>query len=659
MASNNVHLKSGVGRRLFLAFFVVSMFSALSALLGWVGLTIIRSAQEDAFEQVYSAARNAQLVAVDATALILRLPDLFDAETIEELEAESNALTRREESILSLFARIENYPHSLEVSTKIKSLIENLAHDLNSVTSLLQETILLDFEIKQQMQRLLELSRKLVDQSRTALLEVSEETIIESNRISRTLDEANNRKPSSVETGTAFQNFVATHLVNLDRVGELQSRSESIRDSLLSLNDAASLERVAQLQQSIILNVRSITDSVARMPEGETKSRFIDLLSSTSEAVYRQNSLFSMTEEGINNKSQIEELRLTAEQKGQLISQIAGEFVSSTEKLLQRRGEYAQQASYFTQFGQFVFAVFSISISAFIYLFYINNNVIRRIVNLSTSIEKLNSGQWAEKVPIQGDDEISDLANAVEGSRLNLIKLQETEQNLKTHARELERSNSDLEQFAYVTSHDLRAPLRGLENLSQWVEEDIESGNFSDVRNNMTRLRGRVQRMDALLRGLLLYARAGHEDSEPEEIKLTEYATRIFEDLKPEKKFDFSVASDSSTLVESSVFLNQVLNNLISNSIKHNDKDTGVIAVDFVISDDNCTLSVCDNGPGIPADMKERVFVMFQTLKPRDEVEASGIGLALVKRIVDRRQGAITVQDSPHGGACFIVTWPR
>ena len=102
-----------------------------------------------------------------------------------------------------------------------------------------------------------------------------------------------------------------------------------------------------------------------------------------------------------------------------------------------------------------------------------------------------------------------------------------------------------------------------------------------------------------------------------------------------------------------------MLGNLITNAIKHHDKPEGRIEVRISSDDEFNTLVVSGDGPGIPENMREKVFQMFQTLKPRDEMEASGIGLALVKRLVERRSGELTVDQSASGGACFTINWPR
>ena len=213
---------------------------------------------------------------------------------------------------------------------------------------------------------------------------------------------------------------------------------------------------------------------------------------------------------------------------------------------------------------------------------------------------------------------------------------------LAIQAADLARSNDELEQFAYVASHDLKAPLRGIENLVTWIEEDLGALVEGGVRTNMDLLRSRVRRLDSLLDDLLAYSRAGRTDSTDERVDTGALVAELASLVGPPAGFRIEAAPDMPAIVTPRAPLTQVLQNLIGNAIKHHDHTaTGHVWVRAERCESETCFTVEDDGPGVPGQFRERVFGMFQTLRPRDEVEGSGMGLAIVKKLVERRGGTI------------------
>ena len=232
---------------------------------------------------------------------------------------------------------------------------------------------------------------------------------------------------------------------------------------------------------------------------------------------------------------------------------------------------------------------------------------------------------------------------------------------LARYTRALERSNLELDAFAYAASHDLKAPLRVIHNASTWIEEDLAGKLTAEMSENMNLLRSRVRRMDRLLDDLLEYSRIGREtdDRHTEAISGTVLMENIQGLISPPEGF---IVDASSTLAAIEVFrmpLQQILINLISNAIKHHDRKTGRIEVSVEDLGSDWRFSVKDDGPGIPAEYHEKIFKMFQTLKPRDQVEGSGMGLAMVRKHVDVAGGELKLESAVGQGSTFSFTWPK
>ena len=223
----------------------------------------------------------------------------------------------------------------------------------------------------------------------------------------------------------------------------------------------------------------------------------------------------------------------------------------------------------------------------------------------------------------------------------------------------LARSNQELDQFAYVASHDLKAPLRGIANLSQWIEEDLGNTLNADNKEQMALLRGRVHRMEALIDGILQYSRAGRMKAKPESIDTGTLVKEVIELMAPPRDMTVTVAPEMPTVKSEKVPLQQVFMNLIGNAIKHAGADSPRISIEWEDAGPFYEFIVRDNGQGIAPQYHERIFGIFQTLEARDKVEGTGIGLSVVQKIVEAKGGRVWVESDVGKGARFRFLWPK
>jgi light-regulated signal transduction histidine kinase (bacteriophytochrome) len=224
---------------------------------------------------------------------------------------------------------------------------------------------------------------------------------------------------------------------------------------------------------------------------------------------------------------------------------------------------------------------------------------------------------------------------------------------------DLARKNADLNQFAYIVSHDLKAPLRGIENVMAWIKEDIGDKLDPQLVQYHALIEGRVKRMENLINGILEFSRIGRTKKPVEKVNVRELVDEVIDTLAPPKTFHFEISGNLPTLVTERIYLEQVFTNLISNAIKYHNRLDGHI--DIGISEDNkfYTFYVRDDGPGIEPEYHERIFVMFQTLQERDAFESTGVGLTIVKKIMEEKGGTVWVESEPGKGSTFYFTWPK
>jgi PAS domain S-box-containing protein len=225
---------------------------------------------------------------------------------------------------------------------------------------------------------------------------------------------------------------------------------------------------------------------------------------------------------------------------------------------------------------------------------------------------------------------------------------------------QLKAANQELEKFAYVASHDLKAPLRAIDNSAKWLEEDLAEHLTGETREHLNVLRARVTRMHKLLDDLLEYARIGRSaDNRYAEIVKGDVLMEDVLSLLSLEGFTVEVGPGFADIEVYRMPLQQVLMNLIANGIKHHHKKTGRIAVTVENDGGFYTFAVTDDGPGIGAQFHDQIFEMFRTLRPRDQVEGSGIGLAVVRKHIEICGGTLQLESAEGQGSTFRFTWPK
>jgi signal transduction histidine kinase len=228
--------------------------------------------------------------------------------------------------------------------------------------------------------------------------------------------------------------------------------------------------------------------------------------------------------------------------------------------------------------------------------------------------------------------------------------------------QELALVNRDLEEFAYVISHDLKAPLRALRYDSGDADRALVAGDVATVGDKLAAMRGHQARMLGMLNGLFDYARAGHKADTLEEVETRALVEGIITGLANGSGIAIAVEGDWPRLMTLAPPLELVLRNLIDNAIKHHDRPNGRVRLSAREGSDALEITICDDGPGIPQEWQTAVFLPFRKVGDANNAEdSSGMGLALVRRTLDRIGGGIRLQsDAPHQrGTTFHIRWPK
>lgn len=223
----------------------------------------------------------------------------------------------------------------------------------------------------------------------------------------------------------------------------------------------------------------------------------------------------------------------------------------------------------------------------------------------------------------------------------------------------LEKTNAELDQFAYAASNDLRVPLRGITNLASWIDEDLPITTDAATKEHLRLLKIRAARMDRLINGLLELARIGRIRQKPERVDVTELLHETIQLANPRDTARIMMIGELPMLVTDRAALQQVFLHLIVNALQHAGREDVVVRVSATDRGDESELAIADNGIGIAPEHHTRVWQLFQTLGARDVIEATGIGLAIVRKQVETRGGRAWIDPAAPSGTTIRFTWPK
>lgn len=259
------------------------------------------------------------------------------------------------------------------------------------------------------------------------------------------------------------------------------------------------------------------------------------------------------------------------------------------------------------------------------------------------------------------------------GIAINITESKQAEEYLHKTAQELislntelteattilQERNQELDQFVYIVSHDLKAPLRAISNLSQWICDDLGEQLPPENQQQMHLLQDRVSRMENLIDGLLNYSRINRTETEIETVNTAELLEEIIDSLAPPENFSILFEPNLPILKTQRLPLSQVFANLISNAIKHHGRTDGKISITANDLGNSYQFAVADDGQGISPENHDKVFAIFQTVGSNESKNNTGIGLAIVKKLVEKHGGKITLESQLGQGTTFRFTWPK
>lgn len=427
-------------------------------------------------------------------------------------------------------------------------------------------------------------------------------------------------------------------------VMRIQSLSDAFRVRLVSLTTGPGAPRSDDLQGAVA-GLEELIRAVAILgpdaPIDETSAGLAEifrLIDSDGKLAMSLRALEEIERQFLAALSDVDEARRAADRLTAEAARQAGLTIAERREAVFEREIALRQDQ--------AIAISALVLSILLLVWWVTDRrVVRRIERMTEDMQRVAAGELEKPVKSEGSDEIGQMAEALSIFRLNAI--------------ELRRSNEELGNFAYAASHDLRSPLRAIRNLVDWTIEDAGDQLPEETLSNLEMIRSRADRLSRLLTDLLDYARAGSGDMAHEVVHLPGLVRDIADIVDPDRRFDIGFEGDRC-ITTAKTPLRTIFLNLVSNAIKHHDAQSGTIAITHRIEGGMSVIEVHDDGPGVPDQYREKVFELFQTLKSADTLEGSGMGLAMVRKLVGELGGTIMLRpcETEERGATFIIAIP-
>lgn len=639
--SNNQLSRFGVGDKLLVGYFVTLMAIVLCMGIGVFSFKKIQTYQRELTDQTVPSILDLHNL-TKHVAVIVDLSDRMEViQGKEELHGTHKKLGVLLNEVNTRLSNLERREGNASIAKDVNDDINALKTNINQNVASLRAFINLN-DI---------LSRKYANISEIIEFMLHNITFLKVNAATFFEDPGgpNSRDYTIIENA---------YYVNL--LADIQTRLSKLENSIYLAKESVSGEKINVVRKEYHHDLRIITRALVKIREADIrvqlgkKVRGLILVGESAENVFDMRYevielLDSIKKNNTSNKQLLFNLRM-------YVQELQKKLEKSLEENINKLDDTTKHST-LTMLGITLFALISTSLFIWLYIF---NGVLKRIKNLSNVTIQMANNVWDTKIEPMQEKELNDLENALYLLKNRTIEMHAKDELLEKRAIELERSNADLERFAYVASHDLKAPLRAIDNLAHWIEEDLKNIMTSDLQENINLMKHRVKRMESLLEDLLSYSVVDAQYGALSSISTSALVKEVFDFVSGDSNFSLIMHGEWMEIHTPVPLLELIFRNLFSNTIRHHDKEVGNIIVDCKIVNSKLHISVMDDGPGIEEEYHQKIFEMFQRLHVRNNQDSTGMGLALIKKIIGIAGCEIRVISNPKRGrgTTFAFTWP-
>lgn len=624
-----------VSRLRFTFLFIVAMVT-IAAIIGSLQLFSLWKSQEKLLAESIPSLVQTEELARELTALLAITSQLGERQTSDGLRRLQENIGKRNAALRNAIASIPNTGSVAPIRREFETVQRQLEEAISQLISLRHENLHAQATLNKNVDDLRNI--------RTEIAGITEPLLTDAAiAVDSALDASStDGSPQSSDSRSEIASAVSL----------LNALTELAFQINLSIDAAERLSLTTEAAQSTLSTkrlqfaFRTIAQLLLRLKDDENRRNLARKVKELRNSIFGPGGISQNLRELKKGRD-----RFLTEKEKQLdltrtISAISTKFVTAAKRDIEETAISLDQSLLTTLAVLAATLIATFLVTGAVIYFVVERQINRRMARLTAAVRRIASGNTDHNVPVIGPDELGEMAKALEV--------------FKANARELRRSNEELQKFAYVASHDLRSPLQAIRNLAEWTLEDAGDTLSAEGRSNLKMMLQRVERLSNLLTDLLEYAQAGRTDSNVTAIDVRKTVLDLAELVDPSGRFELKFSGNAQTVETYATPLRQILLNLINNATKHHDRDHGQIAVNVQKVGSRIQFAVTDDGPGIDPDYHDRVFGLFETLKSRDEIEGSGLGLAIIRKLVEYHGGTITVKSDPQRarGTTFTFDFP-
>lgn len=630
-------IPKGIVTRLRITFYVIAGVLMAQMCIGIWQMRTLNTAVSDLTDQAVGTLLLTESSERDLKNLLLLLQKASTAPNADALPAINANLDRTMLDLRTTIDKMINTDITDEKSQQMATALADIETGVTAIIAARNDTTVRDQNLEKLSAELDEIHAK----ARATLEDLSFEAMTQSDStFEKYIYNSDISAPllySEISENLAHSNTLTSLTLQMDATFDKAN-------ILFKITDAKTIEAN---QKALRADLRNLVILLGQMPESDTRRELARIVKDTRSLLFDSEKIVSEVAAKVEKQTNLSTFSANQNEPIAVISALSkqlNEQANAGVVTAHRDLSKATQSLVLTVSLTTLASLLAIAIASF---YIVERQINTRMARLTKAVLSIADGNTDYQVNVRGPDELGKIGEALEVFKLN--------------AKELNRSNEELEKFAYAAAHDLRSPLRAIQDLIEWTMDDTDNHFSSDGQQNMSLLQNRIHRLNRLLSDLLEYSRVGQEDADIAGLSLGSVTQEMSDFLDPKGHFNIKFVGYDGPVQTYTTPLRQILLNLISNSIKHHDKKTGEITINAYVFEHRIHIQVSDDGPGIPPSYHSRIFGMFETLRPRDEVEGSGLGLSIILKSIERYGGSITLDSSPETsrGSTFRFDFPE
>lgn len=643
-----IKVPKGIGRKLILSIGVILFFTVLSVYVSTIAINKIEVSQVTLSNNSIPALSEVGHLSRVAVNIIQQSQTMSIASSLEGLNKQMEDTSLLFESLLAYLDEIKSYGLSDELAVELEAILEKLRKNVVELYELVSEKLVYEKKLAYEIS-IMKVSIETIE-DKAALMKI--------NADSNLLDKLNEFESSSLNySNSQYQE----ELYNLELISSVIIRSGELRKDLNAIDNSVNSDAVFLIQQAFNHSLRKIVRTIVQSKNivfgQDIKNNIAKLIEFGQDSPdifdYRKNiisivdRLEMITQENIVYTQKLNTAVLS------LANEVRFEAESSSVDL--------HNTIVTSRNTLYVITILALIVSLLISWGFIYKRIVVKLSELSSVTKKLSNNDFEFDMDINGKDELSDIAIALESLREHSIKRISMNKALHNNSLKLQQSNEDLSQFAYIASHDLQEPLRMVGSYVQLLQSKYGNQLDKDAITYIDFAVDGCVRMRNLIEGLLEYSRVDSSDEEFKEVDCNSLLEEVIQDLS------VSINESSADIIYDSLpkvyavpsQLKMVFSNFINNAIKYCENTIPRVEIKAMLVNDKMRFSITDNGIGIKPQYQKKIFIIFKRLHSRAEYSGTGIGLSICKKIIERHGGEVSLESAYGVGTTFFFTLPN